>query len=75
MTAFLYAEFKLKSGKKDEFLDLISSPKGFPITKSKPGYFSAETGISTDESGQNSFHLQEKWEKIGNFGNYMQDPN
>jgi hypothetical protein len=45
--------------KKDEFLDLISTPKGFPITKSKPGFISAETGISTDESAQNTFHLWE----------------
>ena len=34
-----------------------------------------ETGISTDESGQNTFHLWEKWEKMENFENYMQDPN
>ena len=75
MTALLYAELKLKSGKKDEFLDLFSLPEGFPTTKSKPGFISAETGISTDESGQNTFHLWEKWEKMENFENYMQYPN
>ena len=48
MTVLLYAELKLKSGKKDEFLDLISSPEGFPITKSKPGFISAETGMIYD---------------------------
>ena len=48
MTTLLYAELKLKSGKKDEFLDLISSPEGFPITKSKPGFISAETGMIYD---------------------------
>ena len=75
MTVLLYAELKLKSGKKDDFLELNSTPEGFPITKSKPGFISAETGISTDESGQNTFHLWEKWEKMENFENYMQDPN
>jgi hypothetical protein len=45
--------------KKDEFLDLIITPKGFQITKSKPRFISAETGISTDESSQNTFHLWE----------------
>ena len=66
---------KLITVKKDEFLDLIITPKGFPITKSKPRFISAETGISTDESAQNTFHLWEKWEKMDNFENYMQDPN
>ena len=75
MTVLLYAELILKSGKKDDFVELNSTPEGFPITKSKPGFISAETGISTDESGQNTFHLWEKWEKMENFENYMQDPN
>ena len=59
MTVLLYAELKLISGKKDEFLELNSTPEEFPITKSKPGFISAETGISTDESAQNTFHLWE----------------
>ena len=67
MTALLYAELQFKSGKKGELLDLISSPEGFPITKSKPGFISVETGISTDESGRITFHLWEKWEKMENF--------
>ena len=75
MPTLLYAEFKLKAGMKDEFLDLINSPQRFPITKSKPGFISAETGISKDESGQSTFHLWEKWEKMEDFENYMKDHN
>jgi hypothetical protein len=60
MTALLYAELKLKSGKKDEFLDLMRSPEGLQITKSKPGFISAETCVSTVESGQYTFHILEK---------------
>ena len=75
MPTLIYAEIRLKAGTKDEFLDLVNSPEGFPITKSKPGFISAETAISTDESGQNTFHLWEKWEKMGDFEHYMQDPN
>ena len=33
MTTLLYAEIKLKADMKDEFLDLVNSPEGFPITK------------------------------------------
>jgi len=72
MPTLIYAEIKLKAGTKDEISDLVCSPEGFPITKSKPGFISAETAISTDESGQNTFHL---WEKMEDFENYMQDPN
>jgi hypothetical protein len=39
MSTLIYAEIKLKAGTKDEFLDLISSPEGFPITKSKTGIY------------------------------------
>ena len=60
MTTLLYAELKLKSGKKDEFLDLMRSPEGLQITKSKPGFISAETCVSTVESGQYTFHILEK---------------
>ena len=60
MTALLYVELKLKSGKKDEFLDLMRSPEGLQITKSKPGFISAETCVSTVESGQYTFHILEK---------------
>jgi len=75
MPTLLYAEIKLKADMKDDFLDLINSPEGFSITKSKPGFISAETAMSTDESGQHTFHLWEKWEKMEDFQNYMQDPN
>ena len=60
MTALLYAELKLKSGQKNEFLDLMRSPEGLQITKSKPGFISAETCVSTVESGQYTFHILEK---------------
>ena len=60
MTALLYAELKLKSGKKDEFLDLMRSPEGLQITKSKLGFISAETCVSTIESDQYTFHILEK---------------
>ena len=62
MPTLLYAEIKLKADMKDDFLDLINSPEGFSITKSKPGFISAETAMSADESGQHTFHLWEKWE-------------
>ena len=75
MTVLLYPEMKLKADTKDEFLNLINSTKGFPITKLKPGSISAESGISKDESGQSTFHLWEKWEKMEDFENYMKDPN
>ena len=75
MPTLLYAEIKLKADMKDDFLDLINSPEGFSITKSKPGFISAETAMSTDESGRHTFHLWEKWEKMEDFQNYMQDPN
>ena len=74
MPTLLYAEIKLKADMKDDFLDLINSPEGFSITKSKPGFISAETAMSTDESGQHTLHLWEKWEKMEDFQNYMQDP-
>ena len=57
MPTLIYAEIKLKANMKDEFLDLVNSPEGFPITKSKSGFISAETAMSTDESGQHTFHL------------------
>ena len=57
MPTLIYAEIKLKSNMKDEFLDLVNSPEGFPITKSKFGFISAETAMSTDVSGQHTFHL------------------
>ena len=57
MPTLLYAEIKLKADMKDDFLDLINSPEGFTITKSKPGFISAETAMSTNESGQHTFHL------------------
>ena len=60
MTALLYAELKLKSGKKDEFLDLMRSQEGLQITKSKLGFISAGTCVSTVESGQYTFHILEK---------------
>ena len=75
MPTLLYAEIKLKAAMKDDFLDLINSPEGFSITKSKSGFISAETAMSADESGQHTFHLWEKWEKMEDFQNYMQDPN
>ena len=66
-----YAEIKLKADTKDEMLYLVNSSEGFPITKSNPGFIPAETAMSTDESGQNIFHLCEKWEKMEDFENYM----
>ena len=35
----------------------LTLEEGSPITKSIPGFISAETAISTDESGQNTAHL------------------
>ena len=75
ISTLLYAEIKLKADMKDAFLDLINSPEWFSITKSKPGFISSETAMSTDESGQRTFHPWEKWEKMEDFENYMQDPN
>ena len=52
----------------------MRSPEGLSITKSKLRFISAETLVSTYESGQYTFYLWEKWEKIENFENYIQDP-
>ena len=69
MTTLLYAEIKLKADMKDEFLDLVNSPEGFPITKSKPGFISdpevirmrQEAGVDTDSqevvSAVSEYHI------------------
>ena len=75
MAVLCYTEIKLKKDKKDEFLDLLNSPKGFPITKSKPGFISVESGVSKDDSSQSTVHFWGKWEKREDFENYLKDPN
>ena len=75
MTQLLYAEIKLNKGSEEEFLDLIRSPLGLPLTKSMTGFISAETAMSTDEAGQSTFHLWEKWKNMTDFENYMASPN
>ena len=57
MAVLYYSEIKLKKDKKDEFLGLLKSPKGFAIAKSKPGLISVESGVSKDDSGQSTVHL------------------
>ena len=56
-------------------MDLLKSPKGFAITKSKPGFISLKSGVSTDDSGQSTVHIWCKWEKREDFENYAKDPN
>ena len=75
MTQLLYAEIKLNTGSEEEFLDLIRSPLGLPLTKAMTGFISAETAMSTDETGQSTFHLWEKWKNMADFENYMASPN
>ena len=75
MAVLYYSEIKLKKDKKDEFLGLLKSPKGFAITKSKPGLISLESGVSTDDSGQSTVHFWVKWEKMEDYENYLKDPN
>ena len=73
MTQLLYAEMKLKD--KEKFLELCRGKVGLPLTRSMPGFISAETAISEDKSGQSTFHLWEKWENMSDFENYMAHPN
>ena len=75
MAVLHYSEIKLKKDKKDEFLDLLNSPKGFAIAKSIPGLISLESGVSKDDSGQSTVHFWVKWEKREDFENYTKDPN
>ena len=65
MPTLFYFEAKLKIGKEERFLQFVNGPKGFAITKSKPGFISAEVGLSKDGVGQTTFHLWEKWGKAG----------
>ncbi len=56
-------------------MDLLKSPKGFAIAKSKPGLISLESGVSKDDSGQSTVHIWCKWEKMEDYENYAKDPN
>ena len=75
MAVLYHTEIKIKKDKKDEFVDLLKSPEGFPTTKSKPGLITLESGVSTDDSGQSTVHIWCKWEKMEDFENYLKDPN
>ena len=75
MAVLYISKIKIKKDKKDEFLDLLKSPKGFAIAKSKPGLISLESGVSTDDSGQSTVHIWCKWEKREDYENYTKDPN
>ena len=75
MTVLYISKIKIKKDKKDELVDLLKSPEGFPTTKSKPGLISLESGVSTDDSGQSTVHIWCKWEKREDFENYAKDPN
>ena len=57
-----------------EVLELCRGPTGLPLTKSMPGFISAETAISEDEVGDSTFHLWEKWQNMSDFENYMAIP-
>ena len=75
MAVLYLSKIKIKKDKKDELVDLLKSPKGFAIAKSKPGFISLESGGSTDDSGQSTVHIWCKWEKREDFENYAKDPN
>ena len=75
MAVLYLSKIKIKKDKKDELVDLLKSPEGFPTTKSKPGLISLESGVSTDDSGQSTVHIWCKWEKREDFENYTKDPN
>ena len=75
MAVLYLSKIKIKKDKKDELVDLLKSPEGFPTTKSKPGLISLESGVSTDDSGQSTVHIWCKWEKMEDFENYTKDPN
>ena len=74
MATLFYFVAKLKIWKEQKFLQFVNGPKGFAITKAKPGFISAEVGLSKDDAGQTKFHLWEKWEKMEDFENYGEDP-
>ena len=75
MAVLYLSEMKIKKDKKDELVDLLKSPEGFPTTKSKPGLITLESGVSTDDSGQSTVHIWCKWEKREDYENYTKDPN
>ena len=75
MSELFFAEIPLAKGKKQEWIEeVINDPKGMALTKTMPGFISAEMAIFTDESGQDIFLLWEKWESKGDFENYNKNP-
>ena len=70
-----FADIPIAEVKLDDWIALIyDNPKGFALTRTMPGFISAETAIMTDENGQASFLLWEKWEKQEDFAHYNQQP-
>ena len=75
MAVLYLSKIKIKKDKKDELVDLLKSPKGFALTKSKPGLITLESGVSKDDSGQSTVHIWCKWEKMEDYEIYTKDPN
>ena len=75
MSELFFGDIPIAEAKLDDWIALIyDNPAGLALTKTMPGFISAETAIMTDENGQTSFLIWEKWERQEDFAHYNQKP-
>ena len=74
MAELFFAEIPLAEGKKEDWIDIVNDPKGLALTKTMPGFISAEMAFRTNDAGQHSFLLWEKWETQEDYANYNNHP-
>ena len=75
MSELFFGDIPIAEAKLDDWIALIyDNPAGLALTKTMPGFISAETAIMTEENGQTSFLIWEKWERQEDFAHYNQQP-
>ena len=75
MSELFFGDIPIAEAKLDDWIALIyDNPAGLALTKTMPGFISAETAIMTEENGQTSFLIWEKWQRQEDFAHYNQQP-